>query len=81
MFDEGDSPYLNKMFKPTFESLSLADELEPLAPLLMSQHEALTISIKNLISTNLTLTKRKKKVPYPLRLTKKYQEVFASNAN
>lgn len=74
LFEIYDSPYLNKMFKPTFESLSLADELEPLAPLLMSQHEALTISIKNLISTNLTLTKlleKKKESSLSLKNDKK----------
>jgi hypothetical protein len=57
LFDIYDSPYLNKMFKPTFESLNLTQELEQLTQLFMSQHEALTNPIKNLITTNLTLTK------------------------
>jgi hypothetical protein len=81
LFEIYDSPYLNKMFKPTFDSLNLADELEPLAPLLMSQDEALTNSIKNLITSNLTLTKllekkkesflslqENKKIPRSLRI-------------
>jgi hypothetical protein len=57
LFDIYDSPYLNKSFKPTLESLNLTQELEQLAQLFMSQHEALTNLIKNLITTNLTLTK------------------------
>jgi len=57
LFDIYDSPYLNKSFKPTPESLNLTQELEQLAQLFMSQHEALTNPIKNLITTNLTLTK------------------------
>jgi len=37
--------------------LSLTNELEPLAPLFMSQHKALTNPIKNLVTANLTLMK------------------------
>jgi len=36
LFDIYDSPYLNKMFKPTLESLNLTQELEPLVQLFMS---------------------------------------------
>jgi hypothetical protein len=57
LFDIYDSPYLNKMFKPTLESLNLTQELEQLTQLFLSQHEALTSPIKNLVTTNLTLTK------------------------
>jgi hypothetical protein len=57
LFEIYDSPYLNKMFKPTLKSLSLTNELEPLAPLFMSQHKALTNPIKNLVTANLTLMK------------------------
>jgi hypothetical protein len=84
LFEIYNSPYLNKMFKPTLESLSLTNKLEPLAPLFMSQHEALSNSIKNLITTNLTLTKLlekkkesslslqdNKKIPRSLRMYKK----------
>ena len=81
LFDIYDSPYLNKMFKPTLESLSLAQEMEPLAQLFLSQHETLANPIKDLINTNLTLTeileKKKessqllyehKKIPRSLRI-------------
>jgi len=43
------SPYLNKTFKPNLESLELPPELELLTPLLLSQHEALTSHIKELV--------------------------------
>jgi len=39
LFDIYNSPYLNKMFKPTFKSLNLTQELEPLAQLFMLQCE------------------------------------------
>jgi hypothetical protein len=81
LFDIYDSPYLNKIFKPTLESLNLTQEQEPLAPLILWQHEVLTKPIINLAATNLTLTeileKKKessqllhdsKKIPRSLRI-------------
>ena len=85
LFDIYDSPYLNKMFKPTLESLNLAQELEPLVQLFLSQHETLVNPIKDLINTNLTLTKILEKKKESSRLLyehkKKSQGAFASNVN
>jgi hypothetical protein len=70
LFDIYDSPYLNKMFKPTLESLSLAQELEPLSQLFLSQHETLANPIKDLINKNLfsNQNSRKKERKHPTTL-------------
>jgi len=75
------SPYLHKVFRPKPESLKLPQELEPLAPLLLSQHEAFTQYIKDLGSiylnttkplekkkNNFHLLKNNKKIPRSLRI-------------
>jgi hypothetical protein len=51
------SSLLDKSFKPTPESLKLNTDLEMLAPLILSQHEAFTQPIQDLGLINLTLTK------------------------
>jgi len=75
LFDIYDSPYLNKMFKPTLESLNLAQELEPLAQLFLSQHETLVNPIKDLINTNLTLTKILEKKKESSRLLYEHKKI------
>ncbi|MFN9982104.1 MAG: hypothetical protein ACK53Y_19415, partial [bacterium] len=75
------SPYLHNVFKPEPESLNLSPELEPLTPLLRSQHEAFTERIKDLGSiylnatkslekkkNNFHLLKNNKKIPRSLRI-------------
>jgi len=75
------SPYLHNVFKPEPESLNLSPELEPLTPLLLSQHEAFTERIKDLGSiylnatkslekkkNNFHLLKNNKKIPRSLRI-------------
>jgi len=51
------SKYLDDAFKPSPNSISLAPELEPLLPLISSQHEAFSQYIKDLSTMNLTHTK------------------------
>jgi len=51
------SPYLDDVYKPQANSIKLNSELEPLHPLIMSQHEVFTQHIIDLSNTNLTLTK------------------------
>ncbi len=76
-----DSTLLNKKFKPNPMELILDYEIEPLRPLILSQHEAFTQTIKDLGITSTTLTKiiekkkescqqitDKNKIPRSLRL-------------
>jgi len=60
------SPYLKKEFKPTVNSLELPPELKLLQPLILSQHEAFSTSIKDLGNITLILSKiiEKKKESY-----------------
>jgi hypothetical protein len=51
------SALLDKAFKPNNESLVLNSELEPLQPLILSQHEVFTQPIKDLGHINITFTK------------------------
>jgi hypothetical protein len=51
------SSLLDKSFIPTPDSLKLHTDLEILAPLILSQHEAFTQPIQDLGLINLTLTK------------------------
>jgi len=51
------SPYISQSLKPRNEDLVLSEELEPLRPLILSQHEAFSQSIKDLGKINLTFTK------------------------
>jgi hypothetical protein len=74
------SALLDKAFKPKNETLSLSSELEPLRPLILSQHKSFTQPIKDLGHINLTLTKiinnkkesllklQKNKIPRSLQL-------------
>jgi hypothetical protein len=50
------SKYLDDAFKPSPNSITLAPELEPLLPLILSQHEAFSQYIKDLSIMNLTHT-------------------------
>jgi len=52
-----DSAFLNKKFKPKPNELLLEPEIEPLRPLILSQHEAFTQTIKDLGITSIMLTK------------------------
>ena len=60
------SPHLKKEFKPTVNSLELPPELKLLQPLILSQHEAFSTSIKDLGNITLILSKiiEKKKESY-----------------
>jgi hypothetical protein len=60
------SPYLKKEFKPTVNSFELPPELKLLQPLILSQHEAFSTSIKDLGNITLILSKiiEKKKESY-----------------
>jgi hypothetical protein len=51
------SPYIAQSLKPNNEALTLPEELEPLRPLILSQHEAFSQSIKDLGKINLTFSK------------------------
>ncbi len=50
------SPYLNDEFKPSIASLDIPQELEPLKPLILSQHEVFSQPIKDLGNINLVLS-------------------------
>jgi hypothetical protein len=75
------SPYLDNTFKPSPDKINLNSELEPLLPLIMSQHEVFEQHIKDLSDIYLTLTriiekkkesfhllKANKKIPRSLRI-------------
>jgi hypothetical protein len=51
------SPYLRDEFKPSISSLEIPQELEPLKPLILSQHEVFSQPIKDLGNINLVLSK------------------------
>jgi len=62
------SPYLDPAFKPSSDKVNLSPELEPLFPLIMSQHEVFEQHIKDLGNIYLTLTRiiEKKKESFNL---------------
>jgi len=62
------SPHLDPAFKPSSDKVNLNTELEPLFPLIMSQHEVFEQHIKDLGNIYLTLTRiiEKKKESFNL---------------
>jgi hypothetical protein len=78
------SPYLDPTFKPSSDKVNLNTELEPLFPLIMSQHEVFEQHIKDLGNIYLTLTRiieKKKESFNRLKINKKSQGAYASNVS